>query len=166
MYALALDEQKGKYFKIQKSHLASGSSAAYSSDNVKRRKLEDEAHRAAEQRRRLLKNHIRRHVGLDRNRVAAAVLDREVGAPSAAGGVGPRLMISCVGGDKPEVWAAGLEPKGEVIFAPSFARERMANMNCFYVDGSDEKTGMGVAYGSLDGDTLVGSYVRTDANER
>ena len=115
MYALALDEQKGKYFKIQKSHLASGSSAAYSSDNVKRRKLEDEAHRAAEQRRRLLKNHIRRHVGLDRNRVAAAVLDREVGAPSAAGGVGPRLMISCVGGDKPEVWAAGLEPKGEVI---------------------------------------------------
>lgn len=43
-------------------------------------------------------------------------------------------------------WAGGVVAKGEVPFVPSFARGRWANMGCFYVNGDDEKTGMGVAY--------------------
>lgn len=160
------DEEKGKYFKIEKSHLAP-SSAAWSSDNVKRRKVEDEAHRAAERRKRLLRNHIRRHPALIRDDFTSGLLDREVGAPSAAKGLGARVTREYGEGEiRGRSWARGLEGKGEVSFAPSFVRGRMANMGCFWVDGGDERTGMGVGYGGLDEETLVGSYIPTDENER
>lgn len=47
-----------------------------------------------------------------------------------------------------EAWARGVVAKGSVSFAPSFARARYANMPCFYVNGEDTKTGLGVAYAS------------------
>lgn len=160
------DEEKGKYFKIVKSHLAP-STAAYSSDNVKRRKLEDEANRAADRRKRLLRNHIRRHASLSNDSLTSSLLDHEVGAASRAKGLSARVSFEY--GDKEmrgRCWARGLEGKGEVSFAPSFVRGRMANMGCFWVDGGDEVRGMGVGYGALDEETLVGSYIPTDENER
>ncbi|POR33326.1 Plasma membrane ATPase [Tolypocladium paradoxum] len=39
-------------------------------------------------------------------------------------------------------------------------------MPCFYVGGEDRKTGLGVAYATLDEETLVGSYISTDDNDR
>ncbi|KJZ77774.1 hypothetical protein HIM_02951 [Hirsutella minnesotensis 3608] len=38
-------------------------------------------------------------------------------------------------------------------------------MTCFYVSGHDDKTGLGVAYATLDDETLIGSYIPTDNNQ-
>lgn len=63
-------------------------------------------------------------------------------------------------------WVRGLEGKGEVLFVLSFVRGWMVNMGCFWVDGGDERMGMGVGYGGLDEEMLVGSYILIDENER
>jgi hypothetical protein len=103
---------------------------------VKRRKLEDEHGRAAQRRRDLIRGHIKRSRVL-LEPLVGGFLQRELGAPR-------RDWI-----DVPaQAWGAGLVNKGTVDFVPSFSRRRFSNMSCLYVNGGDEKTGLGVAYAS------------------
>lgn len=110
---------------------------------VKRRRIESRAQQAVQQRKHLLRGHIKRH-GLDEADMAASgLLARELGLGTQGWG----------GGDDNDdvaaaAWGVGIVDKGEVPFAPSFARARYAHLPCFWVGGDDEKTGLGVAYAS------------------
>ncbi|KAM5342938.1 hypothetical protein ACJ41O_013904 [Fusarium nematophilum] len=155
------DPEKKKYFKIEKSQTAP-SSASWSSDAVKRRKVQDETQQAARHRAHLVRNHIKRHF-LTRDAVTSGLLAREIRLPFAAesgrGRMEDRDLVTAA-------WAAGVVDKGSVPFAPSYARARYANMPCFYVGGEDQKTGLGVAYATLDEETLIGSHIPTDKNDK
>lgn len=84
-------------------------------------------------------------------------------------------------------WAGGLRERGEISFshgAHGVERQTSPNLPCFYVDGSDHKSGLGVAYASMasfrtpflasctdtrlavNAATLYGSYIPTDDNDR
>ncbi|KAF5628380.1 myocyte-specific enhancer factor 2d [Fusarium sp. NRRL 52700] len=154
------DNEKKKYFKIENTHTAP-SSAAWSSDAVKRRKVEHEAQKLAEHQAYQVKKHIKRHF-VARDTVTSALLTREIGLPYVAERGRGRVEDEDLGA---AAWARGSVAKGNVPFAPSFARERRANMPCFYVSGDDEKTGLGASYATLDEETLVGSYIPTDEND-
>ncbi|KAL3959825.1 hypothetical protein ACCO45_004942 [Purpureocillium lilacinum] len=159
------DEAKNKYFKIEKSHTAPPS-AAWSADSVKKRRVEDTARREARHRAHLVRNHVKRSV-LRRNILPAGLLARETEiVRSAAGGVAGYGARADDGDLGAAAWVSGVVDKGHVPFVPSFARTRFANMPCFYVGGDDTKTGLGVAYATLDEETLVGSYISTDDNDR
>jgi hypothetical protein len=138
-----IDEEKKKYFKIEKTQTAP-SSSAWSSDAIKRRKVEKKTQKAIQRRAHLVRNHIKRHF-IAKDAVASALLAREIGVPYAAERGRGRLEDGDLGA---ATWAGGLVAKGNVPFAPSFARQRYPNMPCFYVSGEDEKTGLGVAYAS------------------
>jgi len=140
---ILVDNEKKKYFKIEKTHTAP-SSAAWSSDAVKRRKVEHEARKLAERQAHQVKKHIKRHF-VARDTVSSALLTREIGLPYAAESGRGRVEDEDLGA---AAWARGLVAKGNIPFAPSFARERHANMPCFYVSGEDEKTGLGASYAS------------------
>ena len=137
------DEAKKKYFKIEKSHAAP--SSAWSADSVRKRKLEDAAQQAARHRAHLVRNHIKRHSGLERDAVASGLLAREAEPQRVAELTRGRADDADLGA---AAWAGGLVDKGHIPFVPSFARARFANMPCFYVGGQDSKTGLGVAYAS------------------
>ncbi|KAF4958634.1 hypothetical protein FGADI_2239 [Fusarium gaditjirri] len=154
------DNEKKKYFKIEKTHTAP-SSAAWSSDAVKRRKVEHEAQKLAERQAHQVKKHIKRHF-VARDTVSSALLTREIGLPYVAEKGRGRVEDEDLGA---AAWARGLVAKGNIPFEPSFARERRANMPCFYVSGDDDKTGLGASYATLDEETLVGSYIPTDEND-
>jgi hypothetical protein len=138
-----IDHDKKKYFKIEKTQTAP-SSAAWSSDAVKRRKVEEKIQKSAQHRAYLIRNHIKRHF-IAKDAVVSALLAREVGLPYAAERGRGKLEDGDLGA---AAWADGLVAKGNVPFAPSFARQRYPNMPCFHVSGEDEKTGLGVAYAS------------------
>ncbi|KAF4337225.1 myocyte-specific enhancer factor 2d [Fusarium beomiforme] len=135
------DNEKKKYFKIEKTHTAP-SSAAWSSEAVKRRKVEDKAQKLAERRAHQVKSHIKRHF-FAKDIVSPAILAREVGLPYVAESGRGRVEDEDLGA---AAWARGIVAKGKIPFAPSFAIERHANMPCFYVSGDDEKTGLGASY--------------------
>ncbi|KAG5749720.1 hypothetical protein H9Q69_006813 [Fusarium xylarioides] len=160
LLAFLADNEKKKYFKIERTHTAP-SSAAWSSDAVKRRKVEHEAQKLAERQAHQVKKHIKRHF-VARDTVTSALLTREIGLPYVAERGRGRVEDEDLGA---AAWARGSVAKGNVPFAPSFARERRANMPCFYVSGDDEKTGLGASYATLDEETLVGSYIPTDEND-
>lgn len=185
----AADEARGKYFKVEKSHTAPPS-AAWSADAVRKRRADEGARKEARHRAHLVRNHIKRSA-LRRDVLSGGLASRETEAARVAlgPGYGGRAEDTDLGG---AAWAAGAVDKGHVPFAPSFARARAANMPCFYVGGEDCKTGLGVAYASecearrvavaepalttrgrggrgraaLDEETLVGSYISTDDNDR
>lgn len=135
------DADKKKYFKIEKAHTAPPN-AAWSADEVKRRRVASSAAESSHRRARLLRNHIRRHAALEADLVTRGRLLRELG--------GDRRGVVTVEEQDTAVaaWAGGLVDKGSVPFVPSFARQRYANMPCLYVGGDDDKTGLGVAYAS------------------
>ncbi|KAH7153063.1 hypothetical protein EDB81DRAFT_868266 [Dactylonectria macrodidyma] len=154
------DSEKGKYFKIQKSH-AAPAGAAYSSDAVKRRRIHERTVRAAKKRAHEVRNHIRRHP-ISRDAMYSGILAREFGlAPVAECGRG-RVEDADV---TAMAWARGAVAKGSVRFAPTFAFGQYPNMPCLYVSGDDTRTGLGMAYATLDEQTLVGSYIPTDEND-
>ncbi|KZL87968.1 myocyte-specific enhancer factor 2d [Colletotrichum incanum] len=173
------DEEKGKYFKIEKTTSAP-QGAAWSADSVKRRKIQHREAEAVAARRERLKRHIVRSAVL-RDPLLGGVLDVELGLRRERR---TRAHAGVAAEDVPAVaWAKGLVDKGEVPFVPSFARQSFPNIPCFYVGGDDVKTGLGVAYASelrpssvgtasmlilvaLDEETLIGSYIPTDENER
>lgn len=137
------DAEKKKYFKIEKSQTAP-SSASWSSDAVKRRKVEGHAQQAARHRAHLVRNHIKRH-RLTRDAVASGLIAREIGLPFAAECGRGRMEDGDVAA---AAWANGVVAKGSVPFPSGPTRSRYANMPCFYVAAEDEKTGLGVAYAS------------------
>lgn len=176
------DPVKKKYFKVEKSNTAPPS-ASWSSDAVKKRKLEHHADQTAKQRAKLVRKHIRRHA-LTQNVVSTSLLTQQMGLSRVAEFGKGCLDTRDVGAD---AWANGVVAKGHVPFAPSFARNQSPNVPCFYVNGDDEKTGMGAVYASkcvrachvgnqetdgadahfqaLDESSLVGCYMPTDDND-
>lgn len=144
-----IDQEKKKYFKIEKTQTAP-SSVAWSSDAVKRRKVEDKVQKSAQRRAYLTRNHIKRHF-LAKDAICSALLTREIGLPYTAERGRGRLEDEDLGA---AAWADGLVAKGDVPFAPSFARQRYPNMPCFHVSGEDDKTGLGVAYASKSWDRI------------
>ncbi|KAM3436245.1 hypothetical protein NHJ13734_005185 [Beauveria thailandica] len=153
------DNMKKKYFKIEPSHSASPSSAAalWTADAVKRRRAASSAASSAARRTLLLQRHVRRHAGLETDMVARGRLRQELGVTTT--------MTEEQDDVRAAAWAEGSVDKGSVSLVPSFARARYANMACMYVGGDDTKTGLGVAYATLDEETLVGSYLPTDDND-
>lgn len=127
------DEEKKKYFKIEKSHTAP-SSAAWSSSNVKRRKHDDAQAAAAIKKLRIQAARVKR----------ARVLQEPL-----TGGFLNRMFRAV---DPYEVsyaaFAQGLRDKGRLNYPgePASADDVEPNLSCLYVNGSDEKTGLGVAY--------------------
>lgn len=140
---LYVDESKRKYFRIEKSQTAP-SSATWTTDTVKRRKIDDDARKAARRRAQLVKNHIRRHA-IRREVVTGGLLAREMEHRLVAEAGMGRPADGDIGA---ATWVGGVLDKGHISFVPSFARSRFANMPCFYVGGQDCKTGLGVAYAS------------------
>ncbi|RYP22556.1 hypothetical protein DL765_001614 [Monosporascus sp. GIB2] len=123
------DEEKKKYFKVEKSNTAP-SNAVWSSDNVKKRRLEDEEAAKA----------IRR-MTLDKSRVARAKI---LNHPLAGG------FLDCeFGRPRPDVasagFAEGLVDKGRLLLKD--ARWTSAsNVNHMYIDGQDRNTDMCVVF--------------------
>ncbi|RYP40151.1 hypothetical protein DL767_001866 [Monosporascus sp. MG133] len=139
------DEEKKKYFKVEKSNTAP-SNAVWSSDNVKKRRLEDEEAAKA----------IRR-MTLDKSRVARAkILDHPL-----AGG-----FLHCeFGRPRPDVasagFAEGLVDKGKLLLKD--ARWTSAsNVNHMYIDGQDRNTDMCVAFANEH--SVISSYIPRDEN--
>lgn len=62
-------------------------------------------------------------------------------------------------------WAGGLKGKGVVKLWPSVADDE-GQLTALWVGGSDERTGLGVAYGVLSGSHLAYSYVPRDADDQ
>ncbi|OLN86201.1 hypothetical protein CCHL11_04201 [Colletotrichum chlorophyti] len=156
------DEEKGKYFKIEKAASAP-QGAAWSSESVKRRKIQHREAEAVAARRERLKRHIVRSAVL-RDPLLGGFLEVELGVRREGG---QRADGALSVEDVPAVaWAKGLVDKGEVPFVPSFARQSFPNIPCFYVGGDDVKTGLGIAYATLDEETLIGSYIPMDENDR
>src|SRR5690606_33131985 len=116
--------------------------AAWSADNVKRRRLENQSARADWQRAELTRRHIRRSRVLGEPQLGG-LLGRQLGVATSSSSssshhypTSPSFLDDVPGA----VWAAGLVDKGHVPFAPSFAAERFPNVPCFWIGGHDEKT--------------------------
>ncbi|KOS22595.1 hypothetical protein ESCO_001766 [Escovopsis weberi] len=167
------DAARNKYFKIEKSQTAPPA-ARWTSDSVKRRKLEreeeeEEAWRAGGWRgKHSARAGIRRHEALRLDGLAGGMLARECCARGAMG------MGMGMGGDGPEAlraaaWVGGMVDQGAVSFVPRAAGgrgRRLGNMPCFYVAGEGCHTEVGVAYGTIDEEILLGTHLEPDANGR
>lgn len=136
------DTERNKYFKIEKASTAP-STAAWSSDSVKRRKIEDQASQAARRRERLLRNHVRRSP-LWGATVTSGILRRELGELGSRSGSGGGSDGAVV---KAAAWAEGVAGKGVV----KFGRERRTtgHLACLWVGGEDEGLVTGVVYTSM-----------------
>ncbi|KAJ0380559.1 hypothetical protein COL26b_001265 [Colletotrichum chrysophilum] len=141
------DEEKGKYFKIEKTQSAP-QNAAWSAESVKRRKVKHREAEAVAARQERLKRHIVRSAVL-RDPLLGGFLEAELGVVKrerkirSGGGGGSSFGVNDV---PAAAWARGLTDKGDVPFVPSFATGRFPNIPCFWVSGHDDKTGLGVAY--------------------
>ncbi|PTB40009.1 hypothetical protein M441DRAFT_195324 [Trichoderma asperellum CBS 433.97] len=155
------DSEKKKYFKIEKSQTAP-SSAQWSSESVKRRKVEVRVAQEASNRARLIKNHIKRSV-LRHDIVNSGLFARETGHQRNAESGRGRAEDGDVAA---AMWARELTDKGQIAFAPSMTWNTYPHMPCFYVSGEDSGTESAVAYATLDEEMLVGKYVDTDINEK
>ncbi|KAI1127316.1 hypothetical protein F5Y10DRAFT_243036 [Nemania abortiva] len=140
------DAEKHRYFKIESSNTAP-KSAAWSSDNAKRRKLHDEDAAAALRHLSLAKSRIRRAKVLH-DPLTGGFFAREYGA------MRDDMQAAC--------FAKGLQNKGCA---------RMNDHGCvrrMYIDGQADKTGMCTAYAAVDlEDTiLLATYFPRDKNQR
>lgn len=122
---------KNKYFKIEKSQTAG--TVSWSSEAVKRRKIETKAAETKRKREHELRRHIKRSP-LWRDIITSGIMNRELGGFKDEGELGASS------------WAAGVVSKGEIRFIP--ARGRSGNLECLWVGGEEEKLGLGVAYTS------------------
>ncbi|GFP58382.1 hypothetical protein TASIC1_0010019300 [Trichoderma asperellum] len=135
------DSEKKKYFKIEKSQTAP-SSAQWSSESVKRRKVEVRVAQEASNRARLIKNHIKRSV-LRHDIVNSGLFARETGHQRNAESGRGRVEDGDVAA---AMWARELTDKGQIAFAPSMTWNTYPHMPCFYVSGEDSGTESAVAY--------------------
>lgn len=126
-----LDEEKKRYFKVESSRTAPATSA-WSSDSVKKRKLESKEATAALQRLRLEKSLVKRSPLLG-HPLVGGVYVREHGVPRR--GV-------------PEAsYARGFVEKGSMPLKDARWGSN-GNLSHLCVVGADRKTGLGVAYAS------------------
>ncbi|CAH0059373.1 unnamed protein product [Clonostachys solani] len=134
-HANSWNEEKKKYFKVEKSSTAP-SASTWSSDAVKRRKVEHQASEVVRKRDWELRSHIKRH-RLWEHTVASGTLKREI-----------RDDLSWEGGDslKAAAWAGGLEAKGEVRFGSH--HRRSGHLPCLWIGGQEQGLETAVAYTS------------------
>ncbi|KAM0511159.1 hypothetical protein ACHAPE_010181 [Trichoderma viride] len=154
------DSEKKKYFKIEKTQTAP-SSAQWSSESVKRRKVESKIAQESSNRAQLVKNHIKRSV-LRNDIVNSGLFARETGHQRAAESGRGRVEDEDVAA---AMWARELTDKGQTAFTPSMTWNTYPHMPSFYVSGQECGTDSAVAYATLDEQTLMGKYLDTDENE-
>ncbi|KAI1506574.1 hypothetical protein F5X99DRAFT_8807 [Biscogniauxia marginata] len=143
------DPERRRYFKIEDSKTAP-STAAWSSENVKKRRLEDETATAALRRMNLTKNRIARSKVLSEPLIGG-FFAREYGDADR---------------DVPAVcFARGLLEKGQLPLADARWRTS-SNVGHMYISGQDTKTGLCTAYATLDELTLISTYIPRDKNGR
>ncbi|KXJ96984.1 hypothetical protein Micbo1qcDRAFT_229762 [Microdochium bolleyi] len=149
------DADKGKYFKIERAGTAP-TSAAWSADNVKRRRLEDKAAAAHEHQVQRNKDRVRRATVLG-HPLTGGFLARELGTV--------RLDVVPAGFAMGLVGKGGL-PLADARWSGGGSAGVRRNVQHMYVDGQDVKTGVCVAFSTIDGDSLVSTYVPRDRNGR
>ncbi|EHK46443.1 hypothetical protein TRIATDRAFT_44046 [Trichoderma atroviride IMI 206040] len=154
------DSEKKKYFKIEKSQTAP-SSAQWSSQSVKRRKVESQVAQEASNRAQLVKNHIKRSV-LRNDIVNSGLFARETGHQRAAESGRGRVEDEDVAA---AMWARELTDKGQTAFTPSMTWNTYPHIPSFYVSGQECGIDSAVVYATLDEQTLMGKYLDTDENE-
>lgn len=125
------DKEKNRYFKIEPTANAAPSSAAYTTDNVRKRKAEAQVVTAAAKRLERFEGHIRRAAVLDHPHVGARLV-REFGV------VDSELPV--------KTWTRGLRDKGAV---PISEDPDAPAIPCMLVNGDDKQSGMGVVYAGM-----------------
>ncbi|KAK7977605.1 hypothetical protein PG988_005095 [Apiospora saccharicola] len=148
-YGNPADEEKKRYFKVESSRTAP-STSAYSSDNVKKRRLESQEATAVLQRLSLEKGRLKRSRLLN-DALIGGVYAREYGLV--------RRDIQQAG------YAKGIVEKGALPLADARWRSS-TNIQQLCVIGADTKTGLGVAYATLDELLLFSTYIARDRNGR
>ncbi|XXG97136.1 Mitochondrial DNA replication protein yhm2 [Hypoxylon texense] len=139
------DEKKRRYFKVEKGTTAPGD-AAWSSDNVKKRKLEDAASVEALRKLNLNKNRIVRSEAVNQP-IMGGFFARECGEtdldlPAAA-------------------FAQGFVEKGKVPLANT-AWGSNTNVKHMFVAGKDHKNDICTVYASLDETVVLSTYIPRD----
>ncbi|KAI0154371.1 hypothetical protein GGR57DRAFT_466860 [Xylariaceae sp. FL1272] len=141
------DPEKRRYFKVEKSKTAP-TTAAWSADNVKRRKLDDAEAAAALRRLDLTRNRIKR----------ARVLNEPL-----TGGFFAREHGEVWDDLQPACFATGLKEKGSIpLSAPGFHGQ----VKHMYIDGQDDRTGMCTIWATVDERTLLTTYIPRDKDNR
>ncbi|KAK8025690.1 hypothetical protein PG990_003513 [Apiospora arundinis] len=143
------DEEKKRYFKVENSRTAPTTSS-WSSDNVKKRRLESQEAAAILQRLSLEKGRLKRS-RLMNDPLIGGVYAREFG-----------LLRRDV---QQASYAKGMVEKGMVPLADARWRSS-TNIQQLCVIGADTKTGLGVAYATLDELQLFSTYIPRDRNGR
>ncbi|ROW03991.1 hypothetical protein VSDG_00849 [Cytospora chrysosperma] len=146
-----IHEEKKRYFKIEAGRTAP-SNAAWSAENVKKRKADKQLAVREQKRQEKTKGLIKRSGALAHPQTGGRLV-REFGV------VDPELPVAS--------WAAGLREKGGICFLPGQEwREDAPNISCMLINGEDEASGLGAAYATPDGHHVIGSYIPTDKDER
>ncbi|CAJ2511531.1 Uu.00g071560.m01.CDS01 [Anthostomella pinea] len=144
------DSGKRRYFKVENSKTAPAT-AAWSADNVKKRRLEDEEAAAAIQRMTLQKHRIRR----------SKVLSEPL-----MGGFFDRERNQAGSDNVPAAsFAKGMLEKGQLPLADARWRSS-SNLKHMYIGAMDHKTILCTAHATLDELTLLSSYLPRDRNGR
>ncbi|KAK8039163.1 hypothetical protein PG993_007574 [Apiospora rasikravindrae] len=143
------DEEKKRYFKVESSRTAPTTSS-WSSDNVKKRRLESQEAAAVLQRLSLEKGRLKRS-RLMNDALIGGVYAREYGLV--------RRDVQEAG------YAKGIVEKGIIPLADARWRSS-TNVRQLCVIGADTKTGLGVAYATLDELLLFSTYIPRDRNGR
>ncbi|KAI5863418.1 hypothetical protein GGS23DRAFT_532475 [Durotheca rogersii] len=142
---LYYDKQRRRYFKVENSSTAPRD-AAWSSDNVKKRKIQDAEAAAALRRMTLHKNRIARSRVLEEP-LMGGFFARECGDA-------PADLVAAS-------FAQGLVGMGKLPLADARWHSD-TNIKHMFVAGKDEKTGICTAYATLDELTLLSTYVPRD----
>lgn len=142
------DSDKKRYFKIEAGKTAP-QTAAWSAENVKRRKLEENIVAVTQKRLKESEGHINR----------SSVL-----AEPLMGGFFLRELGQIPRDTQVASWAKGLCHKGDVSFGWVGQPRAYPNIPLFYVSGQDKKTGLGVVYATLNEEDLIGTYIPRDAH--
>ncbi|KAI1343992.1 hypothetical protein F5Y15DRAFT_368721 [Xylariaceae sp. FL0016] len=144
------DPVTGRYYKIEKSGTAPAN-AAWSADNVKKRRLQDKKSAAAVHRRNLTKKRVTRSEAL-KNPLIAGFLDRHIGHAR------PDLPAAA--------FASGMLEKGQMPLLDTRWSSRSATVKHMYIGGQDLKTGLCTAWVSMDEMNLLSTYIPRDRNSR
>ncbi|GAW22110.1 hypothetical protein ANO14919_116450 [Xylariales sp. No.14919] len=144
------DPEKQRYFKVENGKTAP-TNAAWSSTNVKRRKLRDEDAATALQHLNLAKSRIRRARVLHEP-LTGGFFAREYGAAK------DDMRGSC--------FAEGLTNKGCILLAQLGVGSPVTQVKRMFIGGHDYKTGMCTVYAAPNDTMLLSTYLPRDRNGR
>ncbi|KAL2131589.1 hypothetical protein VTI74DRAFT_4830 [Chaetomium olivicolor] len=154
------DSVKRKYFRIEATSTAP-SAAVWSSQNVKRRAVEENVAKAKEERARREVGRVKRARILKEGEVPlmGGLLAKEIGQVC---GSGRALSTKETAG---RAWAGGLKGKGEVNLCPELVRQGPM-ISTMWVGGAGSQDRLGLAYAVVEGRRLTVSYLPRDEEDR